>query len=259
MNVQTEQPQIIPANWSVGCTVKAFTTTRNGGVSLPPWDSLNLATHVNDNPENVQKNRALLKQNCGLPSEPVWLEQVHSDKVIRLTAENKTQSFKADASYTTEKKIVCCVMTADCLPVLFCNKQANWVAAAHAGWKGIANGILKNVVNLYLQQPDSKLEDLRVWIGPAISGKVYQVGKDVKQAFIQQDSILQKAFTKQDEQHELLNSAYAACLQLMNLGLTEQQITSEDFCTFKDNKRFFSYRRDGINTGRMASMIWLDD
>ncbi len=259
MNVQTQQPEIITPNWNVASHIKAFTTTRKGGVSQAPWDSFNLATHVNDNPQNVKKNRALLKQNCGLPSEPVWLEQLHSDKVIRLTTENKTQSFKADAAYTTEKNIICCVMTADCLPVLFCNKQVNWVAAAHAGWKGIANGILKNVVNLYLQQPGSKLEDLRVWIGPAISGKAYQVGGDVKQAFIQQDSILQKAFTEQDEQHDLLNSAYAARLQLINHGLTEQQISTENFCTYEDSERFFSYRRDGVKTGRMASMIWLDD
>jgi len=257
MNQLKSRLNVIRPNWSVPEKVKAFSTTRQGGVSLAPWGSMNLALHVHDNSENVNKNRMLLKQEMQLPNEPSWLEQVHSDKVIQLTQQNHNQNFKADATYTTEKNIICCVMTADCLPVLFCNKQATWVAAVHAGWKGIANGILKKLVQKYVSEFDGQMEDIRVWIGPAISAKAYQVGQDVKNAFIEQDAILEKAFTSQQADHFLLDSSYAAQLQLNELGVKVEQITTEDFCTYKDKERFFSYRRDGANTGRMATMVWL--
>lgn len=257
MSVYSETLPVIQPRWSVAANIKAFTTTRTGGVSQPPWDSLNLARHVNDSPEDVSQNRRLLKQSCNLPVEPAWLEQVHSDTIIRLTEENSGQHFKADASYTTIKNTICCVMTADCLPVLFCNKQASWVAAAHAGWKGIANGILKKVVGAYCQTTGGEPTDLLVWIGPAISGSAYQVGEDVRHALVQQDSILEQAFSNDKAQHYLLNSALAAQLQLVAQGLQQTQITNADCCTYRDKEHFFSYRRDGVNSGRMASLIWL--
>ena len=250
--------EIIKPNWIEIKGVKALSTTRKGGISRHPWDGFNLATHVDDNPYDVKKNRSLLKQSFELPNEPCWLEQIHSNEVVRLTTQNCQESFKADASYTTDKGVVCCVMTADCLPVLFSNKQATWVAAAHAGWKGIANGILKQVISIYQNDIGGSLEDLKVWIGPAISGNVYQVGPEVKGAFVQQDSVLEKAFSANDANHYWLDSSYAAQLQLVENGINQQQISTEDFCTYEDSERFFSYRRDGIKTGRMASLIWLE-
>lgn len=249
--------EIVLPNWSLIDGIKALSTTRKGGVSRHPWDSLNLATHVNDNPYDVKKNRSLLKEAFELPNEPGWLEQVHSDEVVRLTEENFQQNFKADAAYTTDANIVCSVMTADCLPVLFANKQATWVAAAHAGWKGVANGILKKVLNIYLKEIGGSLEDLQVWIGPAISGNVYQVGQEVKDAFVLQDAVLANAFTTNDANHYWLDSSLAAQLQLIESGISQQQISTEDFCTYEDCERFYSYRRDGMDTGRMASLIWL--
>lgn len=250
--------EIIRPNWSAIEGIDALSTTRKGGISRHPWDSLNLATHVNDNPYDVKKNRALLKESYALPNEPSWLEQVHSNDVVHLTPQNFQQVFKADAAYTTDSNIVCCVMTADCLPVLFTNKQATWVAAAHAGWKGIANGILKKVLSIYLKEVGGALDDIQVWIGPAISGNVYQVGQEVKGAFVQQDSVLEKAFTANDADHYWLDSSYAAQLQLIESGITQQQISTEEFCTYEDSERFYSYRRDGVDTGRMASMIWIN-
>jgi len=257
MNVNKTALQIIRPNWTVPKNIQALSTTRQGGVSQAPWNSLNLATHVNDNLSNVKKNRELLKQHYALPNEPIWLEQVHSNTIVRLTAENQQQHFKADAAYTTEKNTVCCVMTADCLPILLCNKHATWVAAVHAGWKGIANGILKNTLSIYEKDLGGNLKDLQVWIGPAISGKSYEVGEEVKTAFIQQDPILSKAFSPNETSHYFLNITYAAQLQLIECGLESKQVISPDFCTFKDERRFYSYRRDGVNTGRMASMLWL--
>ncbi len=257
MSLANNPPQIITPAWPVSDNVQSLSTTRKGGVSQPPYDELNLATHVNDNPTDVKENRSRLKAHCKLPDEPGWLEQIHSDKVVRLTAQNVRQTLVADASYTTDKNIICAVMTADCVPVLFCNKQATWVAAAHAGWKGIANGILKKVLQIYSEEMEADLADVQVWIGPAISGKVYEVGREVKDAFVHQDAVLEQAFTIQDANHYLLNSSYAVQLQLIESGITENQISSEDFCTYQDTERFYSYRRDGISTGRMASMIWL--
>ncbi len=257
MSLGNNLPQVITPSWAVSEKVQALSTTRKGGVSQPPYDNFNLATHVNDNPADVKQNRRRLKQHCLLPNEPGWLQQIHSNKVVRLTAQNFQQTFTADASYTTDQNIVCSVMTADCVPVLFCNKQATWAAAAHAGWKGIANGILKKVVQIYTSKIAGDLADIHVWIGPAISGKVYEVGQEVKDALMQQDTVLEKAFTMQDATHYLLNSSYAAQLQLIKQGITAAQISTEDFCTYQDSERFYSYRRDGSNTGRMASMVWL--
>ncbi len=257
MSLEHNPPQIIMPGWTVADKIQSLSTTRKGGVSQSPYDQLNLATHVNDNPADVKENRRRLKAHCTLPDEPGWLEQTHSDKVVHLTPQNFKQPLTADASYTTDKNIICSVMTADCVPVLFCNKQATWVAAAHAGWKGIANGILKKVVRIYTKEIKGDLADIHVWIGPAISGKVYQVGQEVKNAFVKQDTILDKAFTMQDANHYFLNSSYAVQLQLMKQGLITKQISTEEFCTYQDRERFYSYRRDGIRTGRMASMVWL--
>ncbi|VAW91747.1 FIG00003370: Multicopper polyphenol oxidase [hydrothermal vent metagenome] len=257
MSLKKNLPQIIIPNWVVSEKIQALSTTRKGGSSRSPYDELNLATHVNDNSEDVKQNRRRLTQHSSLPAEPSWLEQIHSDKVVRLTPQNYQQAFIADASYTTDKNIVCCVMTADCVPVLVCNKQSTWVAAVHAGWKGIANGILKKTLQIYSEKMAGDLADIHVWIGPAISGKAYEVGQEVKEAFIQQDAILEKAFTRQDTSHYLLDSSYAVQLQCVQQGVSTKQISTENFCTYQDSKRFYSYRRDGIHTGRMASMVWL--
>jgi len=257
MNSSNLAKSIITPNWLVDKRIQAISTTRLGGVSTPPWNSLNLATHVNDDLDNVFKNREQLKQRCKLPNEPTWLEQTHSNDIVRLTNENCLQSSKADATHTTEKNIVCCVMTADCLPILLCNKQATWVAAVHAGWKGIANGILRKMLKLYVNEIGGELSDLQLWLGPAIGGDAYQVGADVKDAFMQQDLALENAFINNVDGRYLLNSVSAAKIQLNQSGINSNQISAPIFCTYHDGERFFSYRRDGANSGRMASMIWL--
>lgn len=257
MNSEALRENIICPTWSVNERIQALSTTRNGGVSQSPWNTFNLATHVNDDLNDVLQNRSILKQSYNLPKEPTWLTQTHSNNIIRLTADNLQQLFNADAAYTTEKNIICCVMTADCLPILLCNEQATWVAAIHAGWKGIANGIIRKLVSLYKNEIGGEVSDLHVWVGPAISEKVYEVGADVKEAFVQQDSALKKAFKETHNNKYLLNSVKAARLQLMLCGINEKSISSPSFCTYQEHERFFSYRRDGVNSGRMASMVWL--
>ncbi|MGB2833473.1 MAG: peptidoglycan editing factor PgeF [Methylotenera sp.] len=239
---------IIP-NWPAPANVKALQTTRTGGVSHAPYVSLNLGAHVNDDAIAVAQNRQLLSPY--LPSEPVWVNQVHGIEVI--DAAQSTCLQNADASFTTKANVVCVTMTADCLPVLLCDQAGTVVAAVHAGWRGLCDGVIEAAVNQFSVEPS----EILAWLGPAIGPNAFEVGEDVRQQFIQQDSRAEQAFSAFGEKW-LCNMYLIAQQRLAKLGV--KQIygggINEDFCTYTDETRFFSFRRDNV-TGRMASLIWL--
>ncbi len=236
---------LILPDWPAPANVKAVQTARQGGWSLPPYDSLNLGTHVGDDAMRVERNRNLL--NDVLPSEPVWLEQVHGTEVA--LAEAAGCRTVADACISRRKNAVCAVMTADCLPVLLCDRDGTVVGAAHAGWRGLANGVLEATVKAMDVAPDH----LMAWLGPAIGPTAFEVGAEVREVFIQHDPAAVSAFTPMAGKY-LADIYQLARQRLQALGLT--QISGGEFCTYTERERFFSYRRDGV-TGRMATMIWI--
>ncbi|CAM3334174.1 conserved hypothetical protein [Xenorhabdus nematophila ATCC 19061] len=239
---------LIFPDWPQPENVGACSTTRVGGISLLPYDSLNLGSHVGDKPECVEQNRKLLVEYAQLPQQPIWLEQVHGTRVIRLAGQ-LLENNQADGVYTNVPGQVCAVMTADCLPVLFCSISGDEVAAAHAGWRGLCAGVLENTVSQFNAKP----EMIRVWLGPAIGPEKFEVGKEVKEAFIATDSELEQAFTSHGDKF-LANIYLLAKLKLQSVGITD--IFGGTACTVTENEQFFSYRRDG-STGRMATLIWL--
>jgi len=255
------EPEIITPDWPAPAAVKAAVTTRNGGASLPPYAGLNLASHVGDNPEHVAQNRALIKKIMGLPSEPLWLNQTHSDIVIH--ADDYTPNIEGDASYATKPGHVCAVLTADCLPILACNTQGSWVAAIHAGWQGIARGVIEAGIATYA----GSKADLIVWLGPAIGSESFEVQRDVIDACTSHVTRAQKAsITETCFTPVMLKNGYflgylyeLGRLRLRACGV--EKIFGGNFCTYKNSGRFFSYRRDGHGgtqrTGRMASLVWI--
>lgn len=249
-------PALILPQWPQPETVRSCSTTRQGGVSLPPYDSLNLGSHVSDLPEHVTTNRQRLQQLASLPSAPHWLEQVHGTDVARLTQKTSHQTIRADAAYTDELGIVCAAMSADCLPVLFCSRAGDEVAAAHAGWRGLNAGILENTLSTFRADP----QDVMVWFGPAIGPQQFEVGAEVREAFIDNDAQAATAFTPfvKDtffgKEKYLANIYELARLKLQAAGV--RHFYGADRCTVSEPAYFFSYRREGI-TGRLASLIWL--
>lgn len=257
---------IIP-DWPMPKNIKALCTTRQGGVSKTPFDSLNMATHVEDVLSDVVQNRALINQQANLPCEPVWLNQQHTDIALELTNQSTFHStFSepaiADASWTQAQNVVCVVMTADCLPILLTDKQGSCIAAIHAGWKGLADKIVSKTIQKMPVDPAS----LMAWIGPAISVRQFEVGQDVFDAFAKQSPDNEPFFYKQSSQVESnsqtsSNTKYLAdlpglvSLEMQKLGLT--QIHKSNLCSYEEGSLFYSYRRDG-KTGRMASMIWIE-
>ena len=240
---------IIP-NWPVPTNVKALQTTRAGGVSLAPYDSLNMGLHVQDNPMHVAQNRQLLSQY--LPSEPVWLNQVHGINVV--DAANTDCVPEADASYATRKNVVCVTMTADCLPILLCDTAGTVVASIHAGWRGLCDGVIEAT----LSKMPVESATLMAWLGPAIGQNAFEVGGELRAQFIAKDAQAKAAFKPHGdnpEQDKWLGDLYKIAMQrLNNLGI--MQIYGGGECTFTDQQRYFSFRRDGA-TGRMATLIWL--
>ncbi|MBN7827119.1 peptidoglycan editing factor PgeF [Bowmanella dokdonensis] len=232
-------------DWPAPKSVQAFCSTRQGGRSQAPFDSFNMGLHVGDDPQHVQDNRQQLPEH----QQIVWLSQVHGNRVVRLTRGSE-QDQQADAAFSVMPGVTCAVMTADCLPVLFCHKFGHAVAAAHAGWRGLAAGVLENT----LKNLPGGAGDYLAWLGPAISAKSFVVGEDVKSAFPAQ----QKAFKLHPQMsHKYLADIYQiARHKLQVAGL--QEIYGGGFCTYTDKERFYSYRRDG-QTGRMVSAIWLTE
>jgi len=247
----TNSINFIQPQWPAPANVKALQTTRIGGVSAAPFASLNFGAHVGDDPIAVAANRQLLSPY--LPSEPVWVNQVHGVEVIDAATSSCLQN--ADASFTIKPNVVCVTMTADCLPVLLCDKKGSVVAAVHAGWRGLCDGVIEAAV-AKMQVPAS---EILVWLGPAIGPNAFEVGDDVREQFIAKNSQAELAFKRYGDKW-LCNMYLIARQRLNALGVTEVYGASvnEDFCTYTDEARFFSFRRDNV-TGRMASMIWLEN
>ncbi|MBN0978154.1 peptidoglycan editing factor PgeF [Pseudomonas hygromyciniae] len=236
---------LIP-DWPAPAGVKACVTTRAGGVSLAPFDSLNLGDHVEDSPEAVLENRRRL--TAAFDIQPAWLRQVHGVVVVEA---DPGQIAEADGSWTDTPGIACTAMTADCLPALFCNKAGTRVAAAHAGWRGLAAGVLEAAA----ESLDAAPADVLVWLGPAIGPKAFEVGPEVREAFVQQHPQTAQAFVPSHNPGKFLADIY----QLARLRLAARGITAVyggGLCTVTD-PRFFSYRRSP-RTGRFASLIWLE-
>ncbi|MGE4801847.1 purine nucleoside phosphorylase YfiH [Yersinia hibernica] len=240
--------KLILPDWPMPATVKACSTTRHGGISEFPYDSLNLGTHVGDTAVRVAANRQYLVEQAELPQMPLWLEQVHGTRVLHLDG-SVISDVQADAVYSCVAGQVCAVMTADCLPVLFCSLAGDEVAAAHAGWRGLCAGVLEQTMAQFNAAPSSII----AWLGPAIGPQQFEVGEEVKQAFIQIDAQSAAAFTPAGAKY-LADIYLLARLRLRAAGI--HAIYGGDRCTVSEKQQFFSYRRDGI-TGRMASLIWL--
>jgi len=240
--------KLIVPEWPAPEGVAACSSTRKGGVSEGAWESLNLGAHCGDDLNHVEENRKRLFADGQLPSKPVWLEQVHGTAVLSLTGEPYA-SKRADASYSNTPGTVCAVMTADCLPVLFCNRAGTEVAAAHAGWRGLCAGVLEETVACFANSADNIL----AWLGPAIGPQAFEVGPEVREAFMAHDPQAESAFRPAGEKY-MADIYQLARQRLAHLGIS--QIYGGDRCTFTEKDDFFSYRRDKT-TGRMASFIWL--
>lgn len=250
MPMPFDLPVILP-DWPAPKGVRALATTRGGGVSPAPWDSLNLGEHVDDRLANVRTNRLRLAESAGLrPDQLGWLRQIHSTEVVSLPVEGAP---KADASVTRCARQACAILTADCLPVLLCNQAGTCVAAAHAGWRGLAGGILEQTVVALGVPPQT----LMAWMGPAIGPEHFEVGPEVRAGFVAADPGAATAFAAAGarEGHFMADIWQLARQRLARAGVT--RVYGGGLCTVSDPDRFYSYRRDGV-TGRMASLVWLE-
>lgn len=244
--MNTSKPSVFTPQWPVPACIKALQTTRLGGFSQPPYNGFNLALHVQDVPEHVIANRQMLAEN--LPIH--WLEQVHGNTLFEVT-HNPSGVPVADASYSQVAGQVCAVMTADCLPVLITNRSGDFVAAVHCGWRSLASGILTRQLACFETLKASML----VWMGPAIGPNAFEVGAEVKQIFVNQSVAYEAAFQPIAGGKYLANIYQLARTQLAMSSVVD--VYCQDECTFQQNQKYFSYRRDRI-TGRQASLIWID-
>ncbi|MEH6610811.1 MAG: peptidoglycan editing factor PgeF [Halioglobus sp.] len=244
----------IEPDWPAPANILALSTSRLGGSSKPPYNSLNLGHHVGDAPDAVKANRRLLQELLPSESQVQWLQQQHGTRAVHVNGQCDSESYpEADSAYTSGLNKACVVLTADCLPVLLCNEQGTLVAASHAGWRGLSNGVLESLV----KSLPCPANELMVWLGPAIGPQAFEVGAEVRQAFLQ-DSHQPDAHA-----HCFENSGNSSGRYLANLyelarirlsGLGINKIYGGTRCTFSEPDHFFSYRRDG-QTGRMASLI----
>lgn len=249
---------LIFPDWEVPSRIKSCVTTRQCGVSEVPFDSLNLATHVGDNAKHVLKNREMLQHILNMPSCPRWLEQVHGTQVAD---DHSEAGCVADAGYSKIPGQVCVVLTADCLPVFFASADGREVAVAHAGWKGLLNGVLEAT----LEHFEAAMHEIVCWLGPAIGPQQFEVGPEVREAFLDK-----AGHNKAGHNREQVDAAFKAVAndkyladiyQLATIRLRQAGVVSVSgggYCTVTDGERFYSYRRDG-QTGRMASLIWIEN
>ena len=244
------QRYLLP-DWPAPATVKACVTRRKGGVSQGTFSSFNLGIRSGDVLEHVLTNRQRLKTDFGWRHEPQWLEQVHGIKVV--TAQTDGQERLGDAVWTNQPGLPVAVLTADCLPVLFCNHKGTTVAAAHAGWKGLQAGVLEKTLEA-MGEPGT---GVMAWLGPAISQAHFEVGPEVRSAFIDVDPAAQKAFVPGDGDRWYGDLYQLAKQRLEKAGVSS--IHGGDFCTVSQSQDFFSYRRDGKASGRMATVIWIQN
>lgn len=240
-------PDLIVPDWPAPASVRALQTTRTGGVSRGPWAGFNLGDHVGDDPQAVAANRARLR--AVLPAEPTWLRQVHGTVAVDAARAGKTVP-EADAAFASVPGVVCAVLTADCLPVLFCDRAGTVVAAAHAGWRGLQAGVLENTVAALRRPPG----EILAWLGPAIGPRAFEVGPEVRAVFTGADPGAAAAFVPGHADRWWCDLPLLARRRLAAAGVTA--VFGGETCTASDPARFFSYRRDGV-TGRMASLVWL--
>ncbi|OGV37949.1 MAG: polyphenol oxidase [Legionellales bacterium RIFCSPHIGHO2_12_FULL_35_11] len=241
--------EIIIPNWRTPKNIKALTTTRNFGCSINEFASNNFGLHINDNTEHVLKNRINLAKEHNLPSEPIWLNQTHSN--ICVVVEDNFPNINADAAITKDSRFPLVIMTADCVPILICHKLGTEIGAIHAGWKGLLNGVIENTFTNLSDRPENYI----AWIGPAICQNCYQTGKEVMSEFMIKfsDSI---KFFKTTNTNINANLPGIAEYILNNLGV--KKIYQSNECTFEKTNKFYSYRKSA-KTGRMASLIWFQD
>lgn len=241
----------IQPSWPAPPEIKAYTSLRSGGFSKAPFDEFNLAFHVNDEEAAVKANREKLNQALSLPKEPIWLNQVHGTLALPALASNRNQD--ADSSFTHQSQQVCAIMTADCLPLLICQPKGSGLAAIHAGWRGLAQGIIESTVDA-LQVDNS---ELLVWLGPAIGPDHFEVGIEVYETFLTKNPLNHSAFVRKSSNTWLADLYELARIQLRELGITA--IYGGEHCTYSQKDLFFSYRRDQGKTGRMVSLIWREN
>jgi YfiH family protein len=215
---------------------------------LPPYDSLNLGDHVGDDPAAVAENRRRLREELNLPAEPHWLSQVHGTGCCDAAAVEA--GTEADALFAAEPGVVCAVLTADCLPLLLCDAAGERVAAVHAGWRGLLEGVIESSVSAMAGKGG-----VMAWLGPAIGPSAFEVGAEVRSAFLEHDPVAAEAFVATGEDKWLADIYQLARQRLLACGIT--QVYGGDLCTLSDSERFYSYRRDG-QTGRIASLIWIE-
>jgi YfiH family protein len=243
-------PDLILPDWPAPAGVRAAFSLRSPGVSSPPFDSFNIAAHVGDEPGAVAENRRRLRERLELPAEPAWLTQVHGARVADLDAASPGGSLEpADGAVSRIRGQVCAIQVADCMPVLFASADGAAIGAAHAGWRGLAGGVLEAVVDAMQAPPEALL----AWLGPAIGQKHFEVGDEVRAAFLASDPGAAAAFAANPRGRWQCDLYGLARRRLGALGVT--RIHGGGWCTYADAGRFFSYRRDG-RCGRMAALIW---
>tara|TARA_R110001583_G_scaffold6618_4_gene33570 strand:+ start:2706 stop:3455 length:750 start_codon:yes stop_codon:yes gene_type:complete len=245
--------KLIKPNWSAPSHIKAFSTTRLDGKSTGVFQGLNLGLHVDDDPKVVLKNRSLLSEYLNIPDNFCWLQQTHSTALLKIDGDTK-QQVEADACWSDITKQVCVVMTADCLPVLMTDKKGSFVAAIHAGWRGLCDGIIEKTLETICNEVNVKSTDLLVWLGPCIGPKAFEVGEEVREQFIVHNPLADHAFVPHKDRY-LADLHQLARLRLAPFNVAE--ITESEHCTFSQPELFYSYRRDG-QTGRMATFIFID-
>jgi YfiH family protein len=251
MTTNVNDLSLIIPDWPAPKNVRSAITTREGGISKGAFSSLNLGDHVGDNPQAVTENRARILHSVG--GQPLWLNQVHGTRVVDAAEYLRAvKSPEADAAFTRRSAVICTVMTADCLPVLFCDSAGTVVAAAHAGWRGLLDGVLEETVKAM----GVAAQDLMAYLGPSIGPQAFEVGDEVRAAFIARNTHSSVAFAAVREGKWLADLYQLARQRLNQLGL--QRVYGGDRCTFSAAQHFFSYRRDG-QCGRMAAMIWLEE
>jgi len=246
---ETGVPWLVP-DWPAPPTVRALSTLRYGGVSRPPWADFNLADHVGDDPAHVMVNRGRLYRQAGLPAEPHWLHQVHGARVVEAAAVEA--GCVADSAFTCQVGVVCAVLTADCLPLLLCDRAGQRVAAVHCGWRGLAEGIIEAAVAAL----SGEASQLLAWLGPSIGPGRFEVGAEVRQRFVGADATAAAAFVSVAVGHWQADLYGLARQRLQSAGVPK--ICGGHWCTASDAEQFFSHRREAC-TGRMASLIWLQD
>ena len=243
----------LQAEWPVPAKVHGFTTLRHGlGASQTPFDDFNLGLRAGDEPDAVQRNRRLLSEHASLPADPCWLRQVHGVAVERLDTPC-TEEREADASVTSTPGVVLAILTTDCMPVLFCADEGTEVGAAHAGWRGLAGGVLENTLAAMRTSP----RHVQAWLGPAAGPQRYEIGEEVFEAFVSRDADAAPAFTATRPGHWRVDLYALARRRLMAAGVPAANIHGGGLCTISEPERFFSHRRDQ-RTGRMASLVWIE-